>query len=938
MNNSYACLEALLRTLNFRSSLLKNLSCSALVAILLMGLAVEAAAQRSRVPDGYSSEVIHVKLKEGSRPSEIMTVIPPELRGRAARVRPLFSASPARLARLKAEGERRSGRALKDLRLWFEIRLAPNTDAAALIEALRAAPGIETVEPAPLPAPPPSAIAPSPLRTALTSMATTPSFLADQGYLGASTDGINAEFAWTITGGNGAGVTIYDVEYSWNQTHEDLSKAAGVTLLLDAGDTAVDPFSSTDHGTAVLGELIADNDAKGVTGISWGADVGLAPANTNDLGYNPANAIALAAADGEAGDVILIEQQTCVCGLTCPGGGSQVGFGPSEWSQSVFDAISNATAAGLVVVEAAGNGSVDLDQAGCDDKFDRDTRDSGAIIVGAGAAPGSNDRQRLGFSSYGSRVDLQGWGESVMTTGYGTSYVDPDDTGNQDRWYRNSFGGTSSASPIVAGAVANLQGIRIANGMPLFSANTVRKLLINTGSPQLGNTDEHIGPRPNLLAAISSFMNLAPTADAGPDQTVECASHAGTEVTLDGSGSSDPNGDALTYTWRENGNVIATGVSASVTLAEGLHTIVLTVDDGKGETDKDEVTITVEDTVKPVIVLNGPGEIILECHVDEYNEPGAVVTDTCDPAPVLVISGTVDTHTPGDYVVTYTATDDSGNKTVVTRTVRVVDTTPPVITVNAAPISLWPPNHKYNGVTLDALDIEVTDLCDLNVSATDVVIASVDSDEAEEALSPGDGKTYKDILIGASCRSAEVRAERMQNGNGRVYTLHLEVADASGNVGTASYEIHVPKNLNMGPLGVADAPALYSVEGCEPALAALADAGIEAMAGKDSPLSAASADPSGISTETPTAYVLDQNYPNPFGGETEIRFGLPESSPVRLEIFDLLGRRVALIAEASFDAGYHTVRWHGGNAPSGFYLYKLTAGASVVVRQMTLLR
>lgn len=931
--------RAVRRALTKHSLLRSTLAFRLILGVmLLLGLAAEVAAQTYRIPAGYASDVIQVKLEEGRSPSQITTVLPDGLRSKAARIQPLFTVAPEKLAQLKAEGERRSGTATKDLRLWFEIRLAPGTDAAAFVEALRATPGVAFAEPAPLPAPPPSALA------------TTPSFVANQGYLEEATDGINAEFAWTIPGGNGAGITIYDVEYSWNQSHEDLSKAAGVSFLLDAGDTAADPFSDNNHGTAVLGEVIADNDAKGVTGISWGASIGLAPANTDDLGYNPANAIALAVADGSAGDVILIEQQTCVCDIACPGMGSQFGFGPSEWIQSVFDATQAATAAGFVVVAAAGNGSADLDQEGCDDKFDRGTRDSGAIIVGAGGSPTFTDRQRLGFSSYGSRVDLQGWGTSVWTTGYGTGYTDPDAPSNPNRWYANSFGGTSSASPIVTGAVADLQGIALADpSLPLFTASAVRNLLVATGSPQLGNTAQHIGPRPNLRAAIAEVINLAPTADAGLDQTVECASYDGASVTLNGSGSEDLNGDALTYTWREGSNVIATGISPTVTLALGTHTIELTVDDGNGETDTDEVVITVEDTTGPVVTLNGLAELTLECHVDDYVELGATATDICDPSPSLVTTGTVDTHAPGDYEVVYTATDASDNEASETRTVHVVDTTPPEITVNAAPMSLHPPNHKYHEIALDDLDIVAEDLCDLDVSADDVVIASVESDEAEEVPDPGDGETYDDIVIGESCQSVEVRAERGQNGNGRVYTLRLEVADASGNVGTASYEVHVPKNRRFGPLAVADTPALYTVEGCEPAAAVAvatekqeeeADTAADdrAKSGEGSGVAAASVGASKASAELPVEYVLDQNYPNPFGAATQIRFGLPESGPVRLEVFDLVGRRVAVLADATFAAGYHSVRWDAGHAANGVYLYKLTAGSSVEVRRLTLQR
>ena len=97
----------------------------------------------------------------------------------------------------------------------------------------------------------------------------------------------------------------------------------------------------------------------------------------------------------------------------------------------------------LSSIEAAGNGRVDLDDDRCQQRFDRNIRDSGAIIVGAGHA---ETRERLSFSSYGQRVDLQGWGHRVTTTGYGGLF-DPSDIRQR---YTSSFNGTSSASPIVA--------------------------------------------------------------------------------------------------------------------------------------------------------------------------------------------------------------------------------------------------------------------------------------------------------------------------------------------------------------------------------------------------------------------------------------------------------------------------------------------------------
>ena len=94
--------------------------------------------------------------------------------------------------------------------------------------------------------------------------------------------------------------------------------------------------------------------------------------------------------------------------------------------------------------------------------------------------------------------------------------------------------------------------------------------------------------------------NSPPTADAGPDQNnIEATSSAGASVTLQGSGSTDPDNDALTFTWTEGVVVLGTSGSIQATLALGIHTITLTVDDGRGGTDTDVVQVTVVDTTPP---------------------------------------------------------------------------------------------------------------------------------------------------------------------------------------------------------------------------------------------------------------------------------------------------------------------------------------------------
>jgi hypothetical protein len=86
----------------------------------------------------------------------------------------------------------------------------------------------------------------------------------------------------------------------------------------------------------------------------------------------------------------------------------------------------------------------------------------------------------------------------------------------------------------------------------------------------------------------------------------------------------------------------------------------------------------------------------------------------------------------------------------------------------------------------------------------------------------------------------------------------------------------------------------------------------------------------------PEAVVLAPNYPNPFNPATTLRCGLPAAAHVRLEVFDLLGRRVALLLDAERPAGWHEVRFDAEGLPGGVYVYRLAAGTRQRVGRMHL--
>ena len=108
------------------------------------------------------------------------------------------------------------------------------------------------------------------------------------------------------------------------------------------------------------------------------------------------------------------------------------------------------------------------------------------------------------FSNWGQRVDLQGYGTLVFSTGYADLY----NGGTRDSWYTDTFGGTSSASPIVTGAILCVSGVHQQMLGGVVGADSIRNLLKATGSPQQNPLKVYnIGPRPDLRAALSLLFD-----------------------------------------------------------------------------------------------------------------------------------------------------------------------------------------------------------------------------------------------------------------------------------------------------------------------------------------------------------------------------------------------------------------------------------------------
>jgi serine protease len=421
----------------------------------------------------WSSDTLTVKLSPGASARRVLAA---SLDGLSRyKVSRLFPRSAKFYREEREELERATGERLPRLESYRTVRFERglrNDELKSALSQLLKDPDVETAYAEPRAENAVLEESEAPLATL--SFAPTTDFQGKQFHLEAPPLGVNAPFAWSLAGGDGSLVRIIDIEWGWQTKHEDFTppfwnKSGG---------------SVQDHGTAVWGEVAAKKNGEGVTGIAHGAAFGV-QAYSNASSYHEAGVNLV------AGDILIIEQHA-----PGPDAGK---WAPQEYAQANFDAFKILTAKGVLVIAAAGNGGSNLDSSAYKKAFDMSFRDSGAIMVGAGGPPGTDHLKRLSFSNYGSRVDAFAYGRSVVTAGYGDLF-----NGGGTRTYTGQFSGTSSATPIVVGAVAAIQSIAKSRGR-LLSPAEVRAALRKTGTPQAGGTGQRIGNLPDIEALVKEL-------------------------------------------------------------------------------------------------------------------------------------------------------------------------------------------------------------------------------------------------------------------------------------------------------------------------------------------------------------------------------------------------------------------------------------------------
>ena len=90
--------------------------------------------------------------------------------------------------------------------------------------------------------------------------------------------------------------------------------------------------------------------------------------------------------------------------------------------------------------------------------------------------------------------------------------------------------------------------------------------------------------------------------------------------------------------------------------------------------------------------------------------------------------------------------------------------------------------------------------------------------------------------------------------------------------------------------------------------------------------------------EVPSAFVLHQNFPNPFNPSTVINYEVPSADHVRIAIYDIFGREIETLVDEVVSAGHHEVEWDADGIASGMYLYQIKTPNFFDVKKMVLLR
>lgn len=317
-----------------------------------------------------------------------------------------------------------------------------------------------------------------------------------QGHLDPAPRGVGLLSVQQVPGGDGSSIALVDLEEGWTLGHVEFATATPTLLFGDNQPVAAY------HGTAVLGVLVGSDDGRGIRGIVPAPrSIAVLSHHQGGTSLHVADAVLVASAATQPGDVVLVEVQTAV-------------GEPIEVDPAAATAIRDITSVGRVVVLAAGNGNFHLDKlidaqgALPFSPLGQVGHDTGSIMVGAAKSPVVNGgHERHPQSNYGSRVTCHAWGTRVFTAG-GAGELTPGAT--PEKAYTGTFSNTSAAAAILAGVAALTQSMCSAATGTVLSSHELRALLSlpANGTPQVGAIGDLIGTMPDLAKLRGAIAAL----------------------------------------------------------------------------------------------------------------------------------------------------------------------------------------------------------------------------------------------------------------------------------------------------------------------------------------------------------------------------------------------------------------------------------------------
>lgn len=485
------------------------------------------------------------------------------------------------------------------------------------------------------------------------------------------------------------------------------------------------------------------------------------------------------------------------------------------------------------------------------------------------------------FSNYGSWVDVAAPGVSILST-----YANPDDP-DLTAHYIALLDGTSMAAPHVTGIAALLESCN-----PSLSGPDKMNLIIN-------NTDPYNDTRDLGSGIANAFKALTAAGCTGTcTESTPVADFSGSPTSGDAplnvnfTDLSANNPDSWSWDFGDGGTSSAQNPSHDYTAA-GTYTVTLTASNCAGSdvsTKVDYITVTQPACTEttPVADFSGSptsGDTPLNVSFTDLssNNPDTWSWDFGDGGTSTAQNPSHEYAAAGTYTVTLTAWNCAGSD-VATKTDYITVTQPAGGTMHVHDIVVTRNNRGPNcsGVgTITIYDANEQPVANATVSVT--------------ATGPTGG-------TGSAATGADG-------------TVSFETSKTKSCSGEWCFEV---TDVIHGSLTY-DAGANHVTQACESGWVFGAGNGV------------------GL-TSLPTDYSLSQNYPNPFNPTTEISFSLPEAGHVILDVYNISGQRVAVLADGLYSVGSHSVTWDASGMASGIYLYRLVTDDYAETKKMILLK